>query len=57
MAKMGRPLKTEQPLNVDIKVRIDEATHERLIAYAQKRGLKKVDVIRQGIALVLTEEE
>lgn len=56
MAKMGRPLKTKSPLTVDIKVRVDEETHERLLAYAKEKGLKKVDVIRQGIELILEKE-
>lgn len=54
-AKMGRPLKSSKPLNVDIKIRIDEDTNQKLIDYAEKHGLSRTDVVRKGIEKILGE--
>lgn len=54
-SKMGRPLKSAKPLNVDIKIRIDEETDNRLKEYASKHSMSRTDVVRKGIQKVLDE--
>ena len=36
--RTGRP-KAENPLNVDLKVRFDQDTNTRLLAYCKKHGI------------------
>lgn len=55
LSKMGRPLKSAKPLNVDIKIRIDEETNQRLKDYASRHGISRTDVVRKGIQKVLDE--
>lgn len=55
MAKMGRPLKSDKPLNVEVKIRIDEDMNNQILEYAEKHNLKKVEVIRKGIEKILEE--
>ena len=53
--KMGRP-KSENPKQVDLKVRIDEETHKRLLEYAESKGVTKAEVVRQGLQRILSEK-
>ncbi|MDE6469846.1 MAG: ribbon-helix-helix domain-containing protein [Eubacterium sp.] len=48
----GRP-KAENPKCIDIKVRIDEITNEKLQSYCEANGIKRAEAIRQGIAMLL----
>ena len=50
--RTGRP-KSENPKSVDIKVRLDEATHDKLLAYCKENGVTKAEAIRAGIDLLL----
>lgn len=52
--RTGRP--TESRKNHDIKVRVDEPTHEKLLQYCEKHGVTKAEAIRQGIQLVLQKK-
>lgn len=54
--RMGRP-KSDNPKNIDIKVRIDEETNERLKRYARKKNLTRTEVIRQGINRILDSDK
>jgi len=54
-AKMGRP-KAVKPKSNDIKVRVDDEIHGRLLEYCREHGLTKAEAIRQGIEMVLAEE-
>ena len=54
MSAMGRP-KSDNPKSNDIKVRLDDATHEKLMAYCQKHNITKAEAIRQGIHLLLSK--
>lgn len=54
--KIGRP-KSDNPKSVDIKVRIDKETNNRLVEYANKHSISRTEVIRKGIDLVLAEEK
>ncbi|MBO1102354.1 MULTISPECIES: CopG family transcriptional regulator [Enterococcus] len=54
--RIGRP-KKENPLNVDVKVRIDKETDEKIKAYAEKHELTRTEVIRKGIKLILESDK
>ncbi len=52
--RTGRP--TDCRKDHDIKVRIDDDTHKRLLEYCKERGITKAEAIRQGIHLVLQKK-
>lgn len=54
--KVGRP-KSDNPKSNDIKVRIDNITHQKLIQYCKANNQTKAEVIRQGIELVLSQNK
>ncbi|AXI27287.1 CopG family transcriptional regulator [Gemella sp. ND 6198] len=54
--RKGRP-KSDNPLNVDLKVRVTEETNKKLLDYAKKNNLTKVEVIRKGIEIVLKSDK
>ncbi len=54
-SKMGRP-KLENPKNNDVKVRLDDATHEKLLAYCEKHQMTKAEVIREAIISKVCEK-
>lgn len=49
---MGRP-KAEKPKIMEAKARIDEETNNRLLAYCERNGISRTEVVRRGIDLVL----
>lgn len=49
---MGRP-KVDNPKDIDLKVRIDKATNEKLIAYCEKNNTSRAEAVRQGITMLL----
>jgi predicted DNA-binding protein len=54
--RTGRP-KLDNPKNVDIKVRVDQETNARLLTYAKRNGMTRVEVVRTGIELVLNSDK
>lgn len=54
--RTGRP-KAENPLNVDLKVRFDQETNQRLLAYCEKHNVTRTEAIRRGIHLLLELEK
>jgi len=46
--KIGRPV-IGNPKNNDVKVRLDDETHEKLLLYCKNNNLKKAEVIRKAI--------
>lgn len=54
--RMGRP-KVANPKNIDVKVRFDEETHNRLIKYCEKHNITRTDAIRAGINLLIKTDE
>lgn len=50
--RSGRP-KAENPKRNDVKVRLDDATTERLMEFCKEKGITKAEAIRQGIELLL----
>ncbi len=54
--RTGRP-KADNPKNIDVKVRFDEETHDRLLRYCLNHGITKTEAIRRGIDLLLGKEK
>lgn len=54
--RTGRP-KIENPKTNDIKVRLDDETHNRLLDYCAKHKISKAETIRRGIDLVLQDKK
>lgn len=53
--RTGRP-KLERPLNVDLKVRLDTETNEKLELYCKENGITRAEAIRRGIHLLLAKK-
>lgn len=53
--RTGRP--TDCRKDHDIKVRIDDITHNELLDYCEKNRITKAEAIRQGIHLVLQQKK
>lgn len=54
--RTGRP-KVDNPLNVDVKVRLDNTTSKKLEEYCKQHGMTRTEAIRKGIHLLLSEKE
>lgn len=54
--RTGRP-KSENPLAVDLKVRLDSKTNEKLLVYCEKNNVTRAEAIRKGIHLLLKDGE
>ena len=50
--KMGRPIIGEPKTN-DVKVRIDDITHQQLLEYSKKNNITKAEAIRKAIKMLL----
>ena len=53
--RTGRP-KSENPKNIDVKVRFDQETHEKLLAYCEKHNISRTEALRQGVPLLLEQK-
>lgn len=54
--RTGRP-KAENPMNVDVKVRIDQTTNEKIEAYCREHSVTRAEAIRTGIHLLLAQKK
>lgn len=54
--RTGRP-KLDNPKSCDLKVRFDQNTNDRLIVYCEKHGISRTEAVRQGIHLLLEQDE
>ena len=54
--RTGRP-KAENPKTNVIRVRLDDATTERLDGYCAKHGNTRAEAVRQGIRLLLEQKK
>jgi hypothetical protein len=54
--KTGRP-KSEHPKNIDVKVRFDEITHKKLLAYCSENNITRTEALRQGVQLLLAQKK
>ena len=55
LAKIGRPLKEKSVLSHNVKVRLDDETHDRLLIYCGKNH-EKATVIREALKTFLDTE-
>ena len=53
--RTGRP-KSENPKNIDVKIRFDEESHKRLISYCEKNNLTRTEAIRKAVDLLIGKE-
>jgi hypothetical protein len=51
-AKIGRPL-SDNPLQNDIKVRVDNKMYHQLVEYCAKNGMSKAEAVRKAIVEML----
>ncbi len=49
----GRPRQYEHPLTVDLKVRIDQPTNDRLQAFCADTGTQRTTAVRQSVVEML----
>ena len=54
--KIGRPV-VGSLKNIDIKVRIDEETNQRLLEYCEKNNTKRAEAIRCAIQDMLDKQK
>jgi hypothetical protein len=54
--RTGRP-KVENPLSVDVKVRLDSDTNEKLVEYCKENDVTRAEAIRKGIHLLIEQPE
>lgn len=54
--RTGRP-KVDNPKDVDVKVRFDKVTNERLMAYCAANKITRTEAIRRGVHLLLEKEK
>ena len=50
--KLGRPV-IGSLKNIDVKVRIDEETNQRLLAFCKEKDITRAEAIRQAILNML----
>lgn len=53
--KMGRP-KAEKPKKIELGVRFDAETAEKLAAYCQRHNVTKGEAVRRGICRLAEED-
>lgn len=53
--KIGRP-KSENPLTIEVKARIDAKTNEKLNEYCKENNVTRTEVVREGIKKVIEKE-
>ena len=51
---MGRPI-IGKPKTIDVKVRLDKDTHEK-VEYSEKHKITKSETIRRGIDLLISKK-
>ena len=54
--RTGRP-KSDNPKDIDVKVRFDKDTNKRLLDYCQKNDITRAEAIRRGVDLLLEQKK
>ena len=54
--RTGRPIVGAKK-DVEVKVRFDKETNERLMEYCNKKGITRTEAIRQSVNMLLSEKE
>ena len=55
--RTGRPKLGKEKLDVDVKVRFDKETNNKLVEYCKKHNITRAEAIRQGVHLLLSAEK
>lgn len=42
--------------DIDVKVRFDKDTHDKLLSYCDKKGITRTEAIRQAVRLLVEKE-
>lgn len=50
--RTGRP-KSDNPKNIDVKIRFDKQSHDKLMEYCEKNGLTRTEAIRKAVDLLI----
>lgn len=54
--RTGRPIVGGKK-DIDVKVRFDKETHEKLLEYCKKNEMTRTEAIRKGVRLLVSEEK
>ncbi|MCX4355208.1 MAG: CopG family transcriptional regulator [Oscillospiraceae bacterium] len=54
--RTGRP-KSDNPKDINVKVRFDKTEHEELLKYCEEHNITRTEAIRQGIRLLLEQKK
>lgn len=54
--RTGRP-KSDNPKDINVKVRFDKNEHEELLKYCEEHNITRTEAIRQGIRLLLEQKK
>ncbi len=52
--RTGRPIIGGKK-DIDVKVRFDKDTHEKLLKYCEKNGITRTEAIRQAVRLLVNK--
>lgn len=50
--RTGRP-KSNNPKNIDVKIRFDEDSHNKLMEYCKENGITRTEAIRKAVDLLI----
>lgn len=53
--RTGRPIIGGKK-DIDVKVRFDKDTHDKLLSYCEKKGITRTEAIRQSVKLLVEKE-
>lgn len=53
--RTGRP-KSENPKNIDVKVRFDEESNKKLLEYCENHHITRTEAIRKAVDLLLQKK-
>lgn len=53
--RTGRPIIGGKK-DIDVKVRFDKETHEKLLSYCDKNGITRTEAIRKAVRLLVEKE-
>lgn len=56
MADIGRP-KAENPKNINVKIRFDKESHDRLLQYCTDQKITQTEAIRMALNEFLNKEQ
>ena len=54
--RTGRPIVGNKK-DIEVKVRFDKETHDRLLEYCKKSDITRTEAIRKGVKLLVSEDK